>query len=349
MVPFFLAFSFTMVQHWITTRGFTGGVIVVFCLLVACGLGLPLPEDIPLIIAGAFLCTNAHTWAITGAAAWCGIIGGDCILYFMGRRYGLEITRAPLIGKHVTRQRIQHVEALFEKYGVGVVGIGRMFAGIRGAVVICAGAIRFNFVKFIIVDGLAAIVSGGLFMLLGHWIGEQLNDPAAQRKIHEFKEFFISGGVVLALAFIAFVLWRRRHREELQVVEEKVVAELAAAEKKVAQRLVHTAEKIVRKPHEEAPAGRAPAGRAPAADAADAAADDDNGAAAPEGAEAREARAARLVESSAGRPPDEPRHLSAPAATAEPAGRAPGTRRTLLLGVAVLVLLAVIVGVVRRG
>ena len=251
MLPLILAFSFTTVQHWITTRGFTGGVIVVFCLLFACGLGLPLPEDIPLIIAGAFLATDARSWVIVGVAAWLGIIGGDCVLYFMGRRYGMEIQRAPLIGKHVTKERIQHVEKLFDKYGVGVVGIGRLFAGIRGAVVICAGAIRFNFVKFIIVDGLAAVVSGGLFMLLGHWIGEKLNDPAAQKKIHDFKEVFIGGGVVLALLFVGYVLWRKRHRGELQVVEEKVLGKVVAAEKRVADTIVHTAEKIVGKPPHE--------------------------------------------------------------------------------------------------
>jgi len=55
-------------------------------LLFACGLGLPLPEDIPLIVAGAVLCTSTKSWVITAIACWCGIIGGDCIIYFMGRR-----------------------------------------------------------------------------------------------------------------------------------------------------------------------------------------------------------------------------------------------------------------------
>jgi membrane protein DedA with SNARE-associated domain len=228
-----LAFTFIKVQHWITTRGFGGGVAVVFCLLFACGMGLPLPEDIPLIIAGAFLCTDARSWIITGIAAWCGIIGGDCIIYFMGRRYGMEITRVPLIGKHLTRARVERVEQYFHDYGVGVVGIGRLFAGIRGAVVFVAGAIRFNFAKFIIVDGLAAIVSGGLFMLLGHWIGQQLLDPAAQKKIHEAKEiiFFVAG--FLACAIFVFYLWRRRNLQKLHDVEEKMAAKLMKAEKKV--------------------------------------------------------------------------------------------------------------------
>src|SRR3954453_19120459 len=114
MLPLLLAFSFTTVQRWVTTRGFTGGVIVIFMLLFACGMGLPLPEDIPLIIAGAFLCTDTKSWIITAIAAWCGIIGGDIILYMLGRRFGMEITRVPFIGKHITRERIQNVEGLFQ-------------------------------------------------------------------------------------------------------------------------------------------------------------------------------------------------------------------------------------------
>ena len=246
---FILAFTFTKVQNWITHQGFTGGVIVVFLLLFACGLGLPLPEDIPLIIAGAFLCTDAHSWVIVGIAAWCGIIGGDCIIYFMGRRYGMEIARVPLIGKHLTQERVRRVEQYFENYGVGVVGIGRLFAGIRGAVVFVAGAIRFNFIKFLIVDGLAAIISGGLFLLLGHWIGEQLNDPAAQKKIHEFKEILLFGAGFLACGLLTFWFWRRRNVQKLHDAEQKAAEKLMAAEKKVADKVVQ----VVKKPPTETP------------------------------------------------------------------------------------------------
>jgi membrane protein DedA with SNARE-associated domain len=240
---FLLAFAFHTIQNWMTHGGFVGGVIVTFLLLFACGLGLPLPEDIPLIIAGAILCQDTQSWIITGIAAWCGIIGGDVVLYMMGRKFGLEITRVPFVGKHVTRERIQNVERLFEQYGVSVVAIGRMVAGIRGAMVVCAGTIRFNFIKFLIADGLAAIVSGGLFMLLGHWIGEQLNDPVAQRKIHEFKELFLAGAVIVVLCFILFILWRRRNLQKLHDVEEKALTKVVAAEKKVADAIVHTVKK----------------------------------------------------------------------------------------------------------
>jgi membrane protein DedA with SNARE-associated domain len=225
-----LAISFDTIRNWITTQGFEGGVLIAFLLLFACGLGLPMPEDIPLIISGAFLCTTPTRWAVVGFACWAGIIGGDCCLYFMARRYGLEITRLPLIGKHVTRERIEYVEGLFEKYGVGVVAICRLFAGVRGAMVIAAGAIKYNFIKFIIADSIAAVVSGGMFMLLGYWVGSKINDAT----IREFKHYFTGGAIALAAIFIAWILWKRKknrnaHPHPIVAVEEKVVDRLASS------------------------------------------------------------------------------------------------------------------------
>src|SRR3954465_2199957 len=194
---FLLAFSFNTVQGWISTLGYPA----LFGLLFACGLGLPLPEDIPLIISGALIAKGSMSWLPAAICAWCGIIGGDCILYILGRRLGPEVTKLPPLRNHITQERITRVEKMFEKYGVGVVAIGRLFAGIRGAMVICAGTIRFNFIKFIIADGLAAIVSGGIFMLLGHWLGQNLTEE----RIHEYKHWITIGTIVLAAGFVGWI------------------------------------------------------------------------------------------------------------------------------------------------
>src|SRR3954464_8744490 len=81
-----------------------GGYAVLFGLLFACGLGLPLPEDIPLMIAGALVAKGQMHLVGAAIAAWCGIIGGDILLYHFGRKFGLEVTRMPWVGKHFTRE-----------------------------------------------------------------------------------------------------------------------------------------------------------------------------------------------------------------------------------------------------
>jgi membrane protein DedA with SNARE-associated domain len=204
------------VINWMST----GGYFVLFGLLFACGLGLPLPEDIPLICAGALVANGKMSLLPTAIIAWCGIIGGDCMLYMLGKKFGLEITRLPLIGGHLTKARIERVEGLYEKYGVGVIFLGRMLAGIRGAMVAAAGAIRYNFAKFLVADGLGAVVSGGFFLFVGHWLGKNLTED----RIARFKHVFLAGGLLAIAIFATWIVWRKRQRP----IADHVVKALAA-------------------------------------------------------------------------------------------------------------------------
>jgi len=196
--------NFNTVEGWLTA----GGYLVLFGLLFLCGVGLPLPEDIPLIIAGAFIAKGKFHLAVAAVAAWCGIIGGDLVLYHLGKKFGLEVTRLPFVGKHLTRARIERLEHLFDRYGIWVVAVGRMFAGVRGAMVVAAGAIRFNRLKFVIADGLAAIVSGGLFIGLGYWLGSNMDTLV--KHVDKVKHWLTFAAIVIVLGVIGFVMWRKR-------------------------------------------------------------------------------------------------------------------------------------------
>jgi membrane protein DedA with SNARE-associated domain len=195
------------VEGWVAV----GGPLVIFGLLFLCGLGLPLPEDIPLLIGGYFVGRGEMNLAVVGVLAWVGIIGGDCVLYALARRYGLNVTRLPLIGRHVTQKRILWAEKKFERHGIWVVAVCRLFAGVRGAMVIAAGATRFNFVKFVVADGIAALVSGGLFVYLGYLAGKHLGSVAdMRRKIGHYEHYVLIGGAVLLVLVVVYFVWRHK-------------------------------------------------------------------------------------------------------------------------------------------
>lgn len=194
------------VQTWLER----GSYAVLFGLLFSCGLGMPLPEDIPLLFAGALVARGQMHLALAALCAWCGIIGGDCVLYSLGRKYGLEVRRIPMIGRHLPQNRIEQVHAMFEKWGVWVVAGGRMFAGIRGAMVVVAGSIRFTFWKFLLADGLAAVVSGGLFLALGYLFGSKMH--WLRQKVDEGKKWAMLGVLVLAVVFAVWIFFRRRSK-----------------------------------------------------------------------------------------------------------------------------------------
>lgn len=213
------------VERWIRA----GGYFVLFGLLLACGMGLPLPEDIPLTIAGFLVAKGHMNLLVAAVVGWCGIIGGDLILYQLGKRYGLNITMVPFVGKHVTQERIRQAEVLFERYGIWVVAIGRMFAGIRGAMVIAAGATRYSRVKFVLADGVAALVSGGVFVALGYWVGEHLGtleqlEKFRQEKIAGVEHWVLAGIGAVVVGLIAYVWFRHKtHERPSEALMEKAV------------------------------------------------------------------------------------------------------------------------------
>lgn len=205
------------VRPWLES----GGYAALFGLLFACGLGLPLPEDIPLITAGILIAQHQMHLSIAAPVAWLGIIGGDCVLYRFGYRYCRNITRVPFIGRHITPARLDRAEFLFAHWGIWVVAVGRLFAGIRGAMVVAAGTSRFKFYKFIIADSLAAVVSGGMFMGIGFWFGSNLD--TMWRKAHEFKIALTIVGAALAVGIAFYIRWRlKKHKTLGDVVAEKV-------------------------------------------------------------------------------------------------------------------------------
>ena len=221
---FFILASFAdRVQFWMER----GSYFVLFGLLFACGLGLPLPEDIPLLIAGALVAKGKMNLALAAICAWCGIVGGDVVLYNLGRTFGLETRRLPMIGRHLSQKRLDQVHGMFERWGVWVVAVGRMFAGIRGAMVVVAGAIRFTFWKFIIADGLAAIISGGLFLSLGYLFGSRMD--VLMEHVERGKRWSLVAVVVLALGAAAWIYFDQRRRRRRRRSEAAAVSAPSAA------------------------------------------------------------------------------------------------------------------------
>ena len=216
-----LAVTIQRILHLMNRGGIGYGFL--FGMLFFCGLGLPIPEDIPLIVSGILIGNGNMHVGIAAPLAWAGIIGGDCVLYMLGRRYGLNITRVPFVGKHVTKERIEKAEKLFHRWGIWVVAIGRLFAGIRGAMVVAAGTLRFNFIKFVIADGLAALVSGGMFMYLGYFFGQNID------KITKYKEWIALGFIIVGVFALIYFIWRsRRHKTLAEVALDKAEQKAAA-------------------------------------------------------------------------------------------------------------------------
>lgn len=144
------------------------GYFAVFFVLLICGFGVPIPEDITLVAGGGISglgYTNEHWMFVVGMA---GVLTGDATMFLLGRFYGNTLLQWPLVARVVTPERFVAVQAKFEKYGVWVLFVARFLPGLRSPIFITAGVTRrVPFWRFLLMDGLAALISVPVWVYLG--------------------------------------------------------------------------------------------------------------------------------------------------------------------------------------
>lgn len=219
------------------------GCAFVFLALVLCGFGLPVPEDI-ILVAGGILAWNASpiratvgqaslhnmfgdhglVWMI--AAGLAGIILGDLIIFLAGRRFGARVADFRPLRRIVSPEKLEKVEKLMRRRGDLVVVIARYIPGLRAPTYFTAGHARMPVWEFLLLDGLAALVSAPLWVCLGFYFGS--NIEAAALRAREFGHFILLGVGVVLLALGARWLHLRRARGRARRTAAEAEAEARA-------------------------------------------------------------------------------------------------------------------------
>lgn len=152
------------------------GYMAVFGILILCGFGLPVPEDITLVsggvIAGLDL-ANPHTMVIIGLA---GVLIGDSTMFIAGRVFGYRIQRIRTFRKILSPRRFSHIQRKFKQYGLSLLFIARFLPGLRSPIFLVAGmSRRIPYLTFLLIDGFAAIISVPVWVYLGYFFADNLD------------------------------------------------------------------------------------------------------------------------------------------------------------------------------
>lgn len=202
----------------------------VFVFLLACGLGFPMPEEVALIGGGYAVYVNApESWpkvALMVAVAMLGVLVGDALLWYIGRRVGETPEKVPVIGRHLTPRRMRRARALFRRHGAKAVFFGRFLFGIRAVTFFVSGSLRVPLYVFLLMDGLAALLTVPISVILAWHFGGELQ--SAFEAIGRLDRIVLIGcGVALLVAVLVFL----RHRKQALLVKDaKLVAEESRSE-----------------------------------------------------------------------------------------------------------------------
>lgn len=206
------------------------GYLSVFGVLMLCGFGFPLPEDIS-IIAGGIISglanesghhyTNVHLMCLVSLT---GVMLGDSMVFFMGRRLGDGIFKKKIVGKILSHSTFEKITVSMQKNGVIVLFLARFLPGLRSAIFLTAGITRFvSFPKFFLIDFIAALISVPLWTYLGYYGASNM-----ELLTHWIKDTKIITAIIIAIIiviYIGFKLFKRRLVKSQIIIEDDVVEE----------------------------------------------------------------------------------------------------------------------------
>lgn len=188
------------------------GYAAVFGILVLCGFGLPVPEDISLVAGGIISglgFTNHHVMVVVGMI---GVLIGDSSMFLLGRVFGYRIQKIKFFRKILSPRRFSHIQKQFKQYGLGLLFVARFLPGLRSPIFLVAGmSRRVSYITFIAMDGLAALISVPVWVYLGYFFADNI-DLLMEYVGDVQKLIYLSLAVVMLICVIIYVKKKFKHK-----------------------------------------------------------------------------------------------------------------------------------------
>jgi membrane protein DedA with SNARE-associated domain len=182
---------------------------VIFGILMGCGVGLPLPEDIILLTSGLLAYYGLTNVWLTMAVGLLGVTLGDTLIFWLGSHYGRRLTKKWFFHKLLPDDRLLAVSRRFKRRGNRLIFAARFMPGLRAPIFFSAGTLHLPYRVFLFYDGMAALVSVPLIIGAVYYFGDNLDQVV--QAIQKFEHGIVL--VIAALMMIMFGKWYVTHRK----------------------------------------------------------------------------------------------------------------------------------------
>ncbi len=179
--------------------------LAVFALLVAGGVGVPVPEELIQLTTGYLARRGVVEFMPAVVVAWMGLVLGDSFLFRIARRQGPKVLNSPKVGRLLTPERRASIERHFSKHAFLTIVAARHMSALRLPIFAMAGVSGVPLRTFVLADALSAMASVPLVLGLGWYFAEHISDI---RRDIRWIEHGIA--VIAILAGVAYVVWQRR-------------------------------------------------------------------------------------------------------------------------------------------
>jgi membrane protein DedA with SNARE-associated domain len=188
------------------------GYLGIALLLVLGGLGLPVPEEAPIVLAAVLSRGGKMWWPLALASCFVGVLLGDFVVYFLGYIYGEKVMSLPLTRKFLSRAREAQIKGYFHRHGFKILILGRFAVGFRTGAYLTAGILKLPCLKLFLTDLFAASLSTLSVFGLGFVFAHQI-----ESSFDRVKHWLTAIVGVALLGWLLYRWYRGRQRAGLPV------------------------------------------------------------------------------------------------------------------------------------
>jgi undecaprenyl-diphosphatase len=193
-------------------------------------VGLILPGETVVILAGAVAGQGATSIEATIAVVWAGAFAGDSTSFWIGRRLGRDFALHHGSKLGITEERLERVDDYFQRYGGRTVVIGRFIGLVRALAPFTAGTSGWRYRTYLPYCLIGTGLWSAAFCLVGYLASRVINDA-----VHIAGQVTFSLGVLAAIGVAIYVGVtyirrageRERFRAQLIVLAATVAVGLA--------------------------------------------------------------------------------------------------------------------------
>jgi len=196
----------TLVGNW--------GYVGIFVAVVLGNMGVPIPEESVLILAGYAASRGFLELPVVLIVGIISAAAGDNLGYWFGRRYGRRAIERFGHLAFVSPERLDKITAFMARYGGLAIFAARFILGLRTLAGPLAGATGMRPLTFVTANVLGALVYVPYAVLIGFGIGWSLGDVIARFVTGRIDDILL-GLLILALAIGAIRYLRERRATPL--------------------------------------------------------------------------------------------------------------------------------------
>ena len=181
-------------------------------VLVGSGFGLPINEDILLLVAAALTLKSVMDPVLLIVVSWFGLLAADTLIFHWGRRFGAQLLDHRFLMRLLPAARLATMQAVMRRHGPAYIFVVRFMPGLRTALLFAAGSLKMPYRYLFIYDGAAALVELPLLVYGVRYVGGRWEEILAL--IQRFQGFLLPGLLLLVLG--AWLCSRKRSKNKRQ-------------------------------------------------------------------------------------------------------------------------------------